>query len=155
MGWSAKGARPNSQLFYPPPIFIKGFPVRNYNENGIMYYAFNCFLFAFLDDDINNRATVNLSFKPVSFPPIEIDCGVLPTPVMATKVLETGTKVDGVVRYACKEKGYEIIGSEMRTCLSTGVWSGFTTSCKSKCLIPFKYTEKDISCSCSCLSSEY
>lgn len=120
-----------------------------------MYYAFNWFLFAFLDDDINNRATVNLSFKPVSFPPIEIDCGVLPTPVMATKVLETGTKVDGVVRYACKEKGYEISGSEMRTCLSTGVWSGFTTSCKSKCLIPFKYTEKDISCSCSCLSSEY
>lgn len=60
----------------------------------------------------------------------EIDCGVLQTPVMATKVLETGTKVDGVVRYACKEKGYEISGSEMRTCLSTGVWSGFTTSCK-------------------------
>ena len=78
----------------------------------------------------------SLSFKPVSFPPIEIDCGVLPTPVMATKELDTGTKVDGVVKYACKEKGYEISGSEMRKCLSTGVWSGFTTSCKRKYLTP-------------------
>ena len=61
-----------------------------------------------------------------------IDCGVLPTPVKASKVLETHTRVDGVVRFKCTEKGYEISGSEIRKCLNTGSWSGTTTECTSK-----------------------
>ena len=61
-----------------------------------------------------------------------IDCGVLPTPVKASKVLETHTRVDGVVRFKCTEKGYEISGSEIRKCLNTGLWSGTTTKCTSK-----------------------
>jgi len=57
---------------------------------------------------------------------------VLPVPDKAEKVLETHTRVDGVVRFKCKEKGYKISGSEMRTCQNNGLWSGVTTSCKSK-----------------------
>jgi len=55
---------------------------------------------------------------------------VLPVPDKAEKVLETHTRVDGVVRFKCKEKGYKISGSEMRTCQNNGLWSGVTTSCK-------------------------
>ncbi|CAH3170926.1 unnamed protein product [Porites evermanni] len=58
-----------------------------------------------------------------------IDCGVLPTPVKASKVLETHTRVDGTVRFKCTEKGYEISGSEIRKCLNTGLWSGTKTKC--------------------------
>ena len=61
-----------------------------------------------------------------------IDCGVLPTPVKASKVLETHTRVDGTVRFKCTEKGYEISGSEIRKCLNTGLWSGTKTKCTSK-----------------------
>ena len=61
-----------------------------------------------------------------------IDCGVLPTPAKASKVLETHTRVDGMVRFKCTEKGYEISGSEIRKCLNTGSWSGTTTKCTSK-----------------------
>ena len=61
-----------------------------------------------------------------------IDCGVLPTPVKASKVLETHTRVDGMVRFKCTEKGYEISGSEIRKCLNTGLWSGTKTKCTSK-----------------------
>ena len=68
----------------------------------------------------------------VTFISIVIDCGVLPTPVKASKVLETHTRVDGVVRFKCTEKGYEISGSEIRKCLNTGSWSGTTTKCTSK-----------------------
>ena len=62
----------------------------------------------------------------------EIDCGVLPIPDKAEKVYQTNTKVGGVVRFQCKEKGYEISGSEIRTCGNNGLWSGSTTSCNSK-----------------------
>ena len=61
-----------------------------------------------------------------------IDCGVLPTPVKASKILETHTRVDGMVRFKCTEKGYQISGSEMRKCLNTGLWSGTITKCTSK-----------------------
>ncbi|XP_078348139.1 protein lev-9-like isoform X2 [Oculina patagonica] len=59
-----------------------------------------------------------------------IDCGVLQTPDKAEKVFETHTRVGGVVRFKCKEKGYEISGSEIRTCQNDESWSGFPTSCK-------------------------
>ena len=61
-----------------------------------------------------------------------IDCGVLPTPDKASKVSETHTRVDGMARFKCTEKGYEISGSEIRKCLNTGLWSGTTTKCTSK-----------------------
>ena len=57
---------------------------------------------------------------------------MLPIPDKVEKVLESHTRVDGVVKFKCKEKGYEISGSEMRTCQNNGLWSGVTTSCKSK-----------------------
>ena len=72
-----------------------------------------------------------------------IDCGVLPTPVKASKVLETHTRVDGMVRFKCTEKGYEISGSEIRKCLNTGLWSGTKTKCTSKLDI-FTLKEKKI-----------
>ncbi|KAL9971679.1 hypothetical protein ACROYT_G017877 [Oculina patagonica] len=59
-----------------------------------------------------------------------IDCGVLQTPDKAEKVFETHTRVDGVVIFKCKEKGYEISGSEIRTCQNDESWSRFPTSCK-------------------------
>lgn len=61
-----------------------------------------------------------------------IDCGVLPTPVKAVVALATHTRVDGMVRFKCAEKGYEISGSEIRKCLNTGLWSGTITKCTSK-----------------------
>ena len=70
-------------------------------------------------------------FCPLHFPQ-EIDCGVLPTPDKAEKILETHTKVNGVVRFKCKETGYEINGSEIRSCGNNGLWSGSPTSCNSK-----------------------
>ncbi|XP_078381974.1 CUB and sushi domain-containing protein 3-like isoform X2 [Oculina patagonica] len=59
-----------------------------------------------------------------------IDCGVLQTPDKAEKVLETHTRVGGVVRFKCKEIGYEISGSEIRTCKNDESWGGLPTSCK-------------------------
>ncbi|XP_068726408.1 protein lev-9-like [Montipora capricornis] len=59
-----------------------------------------------------------------------IDCGQLPTPEKAKKVLETHTRIDGVVKFKCREKGYEIRGSEMRSCQQNGQWSGSVTSCE-------------------------
>ncbi|KAL9971681.1 hypothetical protein ACROYT_G017879 [Oculina patagonica] len=70
-----------------------------------------------------------------------IDCGVLQTPDKAEKVFETHTRVVGVVRFKCKEKGYEISGSEIRTCQNDESWSGFPTTCKIiSCGNPDKYT---------------
>ena len=66
--------------------------------------------------------------------PAAIDCGALSTPDKAEKVLETHTRVGGVVRFKCKDKGYKISGSEIRTCLNTGLWSGHTTLCKRKAI---------------------
>ncbi|KAL9963292.1 hypothetical protein ACROYT_G032477 [Oculina patagonica] len=62
--------------------------------------------------------------------PKAIDCGVLQTPDKAEKVLETHTRVGGVVRFKCKEIGYEISGSEIRTCKNDESWGGLPTSCK-------------------------
>ena len=66
-----------------------------------------------------------------------IDCGQLPTPEKAEKVLETHTRIDGVVKFKCREKGYEIRGSEMRSCQQNGQWSGSVTLCESKYLSLF------------------
>ena len=69
----------------------------------------------------------------LSFLPSEIDCGHLPTPDKAEKVMQTHTRISGFVRFKCYEIGYEIIGSEMRNCLETGFnMEWITTSCKSK-----------------------
>lgn len=57
---------------------------------------------------------------------------MLPTPEKAVKVLVTTTRVGGVVRFECKEKGYEIHGSKIRTCQNDGFWSGIPASCESK-----------------------
>ena len=43
-----------------------------------------------------------------------IDCGVLPTPVKAEKVLETHTRLGGVVKFRCKDSKHEISGSGER-----------------------------------------
>ncbi|XP_067016849.1 sushi, von Willebrand factor type A, EGF and pentraxin domain-containing protein 1-like isoform X1 [Acropora muricata] len=59
-----------------------------------------------------------------------IDCGQLQTPEKAKKVGETGTGLNDRVIFECKEKGYEIRGSETRSCLENGTWSGVATSCE-------------------------
>ena len=62
---------------------------------------------------------------------VVIDCGQLPTPEKAKKVVETSTRINGRVIFECKEKGYQIRGSETRTCLENGTWSGVAASCES------------------------
>ena len=67
-----------------------------------------------------------LSFKA-------IDCGRLSTPHKVLIVSETGhTRLGGYVKYRCKEKGYELIGSETRVCQNDEQWSGVEPSCQSK-----------------------
>lgn len=62
---------------------------------------------------------------------VVIDCGKLQTPEKAKKLVETGTELNDRVIFECNEKGYEIRGSETRTCLENGTWSGVATSCES------------------------
>lgn len=59
-----------------------------------------------------------------------IDCGKLQTPEKAKKLVETGTGLNDRVIFECNEKGYEIRGSETRSCLENGTWSGVATSCE-------------------------
>ncbi|XP_044173272.1 uncharacterized protein LOC114977789 [Acropora millepora] len=59
-----------------------------------------------------------------------IDCGKLHTPEKAKKLVETGTGLNDRVIFECSEKGYEIRGSETRSCLENGTWSGVATSCE-------------------------
>ena len=63
-----------------------------------------------------------------------IDCGVLPTPDNAEKVIETHTRVGGLAKFRCKDT-YEISGSGTRRCLNSGLWSGIATTCNGKQLI--------------------
>lgn len=62
---------------------------------------------------------------------VVIDCGKLQTPEKAKKMVETGTGLNDRVIFECNEKGYEIKGSETRSCLENGTWSGVATSCES------------------------
>ncbi|XP_067016838.1 sushi, von Willebrand factor type A, EGF and pentraxin domain-containing protein 1-like isoform X2 [Acropora muricata] len=59
-----------------------------------------------------------------------IDCGKLHTPEKAKKLVETGTGLNDRVIFECSEKGYEIRGSETRSCLENDTWSGVATSCE-------------------------
>ncbi|CAH3037419.1 unnamed protein product [Pocillopora meandrina] len=60
-----------------------------------------------------------------------IDCGRLSTPHKVLIVSETGhTRLGGYVKYRCKEKGYELIGSETRVCQNDEQWSGVEPSCQ-------------------------
>ncbi|XP_066022209.1 protein lev-9 isoform X4 [Pocillopora verrucosa] len=60
-----------------------------------------------------------------------IDCGRLSTPHKVLIVSETGhTRLGGYVKYRCKEKGYELIGSETRVCQNDEQWSGVEPSCR-------------------------
>ncbi|XP_044180207.1 sushi, von Willebrand factor type A, EGF and pentraxin domain-containing protein 1-like isoform X4 [Acropora millepora] len=59
-----------------------------------------------------------------------INCGRLPTPRNGEKKSETSTFLHGQVRFACKGLGFKIEGSQTRTCLESGQWSGQQPECK-------------------------
>ncbi|PFX33868.1 CUB and sushi domain-containing protein 1 [Stylophora pistillata] len=61
---------------------------------------------------------------------LAINCGRLSTPHKASIVSETHTGFGGYVKYQCKEKGYELIGSETRVCQNDEQWSGVKPSCQ-------------------------
>lgn len=63
---------------------------------------------------------------------IVVDCGLLSPPIegFIDYVNDTTTYLS-VVSYSCSPR-YGISGSELRTCLSNGSWSGRETECVGK-----------------------
>ena len=56
-----------------------------------------------------------------------VDCGALDNPENEV-VLSTDTTYNSVATYSCNA-GYTLTGDDMRTCQSSGVWSGSKPTC--------------------------
>ena len=59
-----------------------------------------------------------------------VDCGQLQS-IAFGAVGAVSTTEDSVAVYTC-ENGYQLIGTSVRTCLSSGLWSGIPPVCTSK-----------------------
>ena len=62
------------------------------------------------------------------FFPSAKDCGHLETP-MNGSLSGNKTFYPNTVKFSCDE-GFDLLGSQVRSCLSSGLWSGNQTSCK-------------------------
>ena len=59
------------------------------------------------------------------------NCGQLPAPANGRKSFQDKTTFGGTVRLRCNgHLGYELKGSQQRTCEGNGQWSGVTTTCQ-------------------------
>ena len=68
-----------------------------------------------------------------SLPPlIVVNCGDPGTPSHGIREPDpVATQLSNVVKYSCDE-GYELLGSQERTCQSSGEWSGQLPTCQSE-----------------------
>ena len=64
----------------------------------------------------------------VFFFPIVVSCGTLANPANG-QVGHTGATYGQTATYSCNT-GYNLVGSSIRTCQATGVWSGSAPSCQ-------------------------
>ena len=60
------------------------------------------------------------------------DCGELLDPANGTVSLTGSTVVGSEADYSCLE-GFSLSGDALRTCLTSGVWSGQEPQCISEC----------------------
>lgn len=67
-----------------------------------------------------------------------IDCGALALPTNGTM---TGRKTvfPYTIKFGC-DKGFDLIGSKTRKCLSSGKWSGIHSICKGMKVFDSKFT---------------
>ena len=61
-----------------------------------------------------------------------VDCGPLDKPDHGDIIEQVAQTFGNRIVFECKDKGYEMKGSRVRTCQSDGTWSGFPTTCNSK-----------------------
>ena len=63
---------------------------------------------------------------------IHIGCPVLQSPSYGSiSVILDNPEPGDTVTFTCND-GYNLLGSDSRTCLSTGLWSGETVTCQGK-----------------------
>lgn len=76
-----------------------------------------------------NPSSFNPGLFPCNFlPPFKvISCGDLPTPANGQKI-GTQTTFGATAIFTC-EAGFMLVGSTVRECLSSGLWSGTETRC--------------------------
>ena len=63
---------------------------------------------------------------------VVVDCGPLDKPDHGDIIEQVGLTFGKRIVFECKDKGYELSGSRIRTCQSDGTWSGSLTTCDSK-----------------------
>ena len=57
-----------------------------------------------------------------------VDCGVLNAPLYG-QISLTGTSVGSQALYKC-DRGFVLIGNDLRTCKKNGEWSGVAPKCQ-------------------------
>ena len=80
---------------------------------------------------ISSFDRVAISMLIPSFDTVIRDCMALADPVNGQVTVDPDTLQDSIATYTC-DVGYDLIGAEMRTCLSSGVWDQTDPTCQSK-----------------------
>ena len=73
---------------------------------------------------------MSCAYKAVVVTSTVVDCGSLDNPGNGV-VSFTATTYNSVATYSCNT-GYTLTGDDMRTCQSSGVWSGSEPTCTGK-----------------------
>ena len=60
------------------------------------------------------------------------NCGPLNKPDHGDIIEQVALTFGNRIVFECKDKGYEMKGSRIRTCQSNGKWSGSPTTCERK-----------------------
>ena len=85
-----------------------------------------------------------------TLPPLTVvNCGDPGTPSHGIREPDpVATQLSNVVKYSCDE-GYELLGSQERTCQSSGEWSGQLPTCQSELATAVVQTRGSVSIACS------
>ena len=62
-----------------------------------------------------------------------VNCGILTNPANGQVSHPAGTTFGQTASYSC-DQGYNMLGSNTRTCLATGMWCGSEPTCQSMLL---------------------
>ena len=68
-----------------------------------------------------------------------MNCGPLNKPDHGEIIEQVAPTFGNRIVFECKDKGYEMKGSRIRTCQSDGQWSGSPTTCESKYIFVLSY----------------
>jgi len=72
---------------------------------------------------------------------VVVGCGPLDKPNHGDIIEQVGLTFGNRIVFECKDKGYEMKGSRIRTCQSDGTWSGSLTTCESKWTVDMNAAE--------------